>query len=657
MKLRFKLLVVFSLVLGIALVSVSYLGYSNAKSQLVTGIETQMFSVAEGKAQELDGWLVSKAKVVETVANTVQDVVADQPIPVSFLHCYKKDPAFSDLYIGFTDGSFLDGSGWVPPPEFDPRQRIWYKKATAEQGTIFSDPYLDAVTGKFAVSVAVPLPTPAGEARGVVAADILLETLTEKVKNINLSGKGYGFLLDTNGVAVAHPDEGLVSTDLSQNEVTKDLAVQLAAKDKGILEYEWAGTQLVVFRQLPSTGWVLGIVVPKDVAYQDLAALQTLRLKFISVNLAALAVAALLTLVLAGRVTRPIQELAVSAEQIATGDLTVKVSVAGKDEVADVALAFNKMVENLRSLVIKIHNSSDLVGAASREMGLSTAEAGKTADQIAGTVGELARGAEEQAGLVQKSAQMVDGMTRATAEITSGITAFSTMAAEVQTAVQKGSDAVTEQIMIMEHNKKENRAVSGCIEALADKSSRIGQIVEVIRGIAGQTNLLALNAAIEAARAGEQGRGFAVVADEVKKLAEQAEQSSQEIAVLIRETQLNTEQAVKEMAAAEASFANQETAVVSTKAFFEHIKGSVNQVADQTRQVSQEVQQVNASAMTVLEAITNIKDISGESATYAGRVAEATREQTAATEQVSRQVENLAAESERLLQEIRQFRT
>jgi len=85
------------------------------------------------------------------------------------------------------------------------------------------------------------------------------------------------------------------------------------------------------------------------------------------------------------------------------------------------------------------------------------------------------------------------------------------------------------------------------VSKLGERSKEIGQIVATISGIAGQTNLLALNAAIEAARAGEQARGFTVVAEEVRKLAEQSQEATKKIAVLIGEIQGDTDNAVVAM--------------------------------------------------------------------------------------------------------------
>jgi methyl-accepting chemotaxis protein len=111
-----------------------------------------------------------------------------------------------------------------------------------------------------------------------------------------------------------------------------------------------------------------------------------------------------------------------------------------------------------------------------------------------------------------------------------------------------GVEAAVEASGAMDGLRESSQVVSATISELAERSERIGQIVETITGIAAQTNLLALNAAIEAARAGEQGRGFAVVADEVRKLAEESQHAAEQISGLIGEIQTETRHAVEVVA-------------------------------------------------------------------------------------------------------------
>ncbi|NLC06874.1 MAG: methyl-accepting chemotaxis protein, partial [Syntrophomonadaceae bacterium] len=436
---------------------------------------------------------------------------------------------------------------------------------------------------------------------------------------------------------------------------TKDLSQEMMTAEKGIKEYELAGTQLVVFRKLPSTGWVLGINLPKDVAYRDLAAVRELQVKFITIDLVVLILVACLTLLFTSRMTRPIQELVRSAETLATGDLTIKMGVVGKDEVANVSNAFNRMVDNLRSLVVQIGSSANLVSSASQEIRAAVEEQEKVSEQIAATVAELAKGASSQAGSVQKGVHLVQEMNEAIEGINGGVKVFSQMAEEVRASVEQGYEAVLNQTALMEESKQESMVVAQCIESLADKSSRIGQIVEVIGGIAEQTNLLALNAAIEAARAGEQGRGFAVVAEEVRKLAEQSARSSEEIAALIRETQVNTEQAVQEIKSTAAIMENQEKAADATKAYFDRIRGAVDEIAAYVQQVVTAANQLKVSSREVSAAIENIRSVSDESVGFSAEVAAATQEQAASVQEISRQVEKLTSEAEQLMQEIKKF--
>ncbi|OAT85292.1 hypothetical protein A6M21_06420 [Desulfotomaculum copahuensis] len=234
----------------------------------------------------------------------------------------------------------------------------------------------------------------------------------------------------------------------------------------------------------------------------------------------------LFSLLFAGRLAGRCRRLAGEAARIAEGDLSGNVQECGRDELGQLAWAFNRMVESLHAMATEIRDKSVLLAGHSRELSAASQEVTASVESIATATAQVAAVAEEEAASAGNAVEM---------------------ARQVESAAAAGNDAV-QQVVAKMHNirsKVDNSAAS--VKRLGERSEKIGHIVDVIGGIAGQTNLLALNAAIEAARAGEQGRGFAVVAEEVRKLAEQSARASGEIAVLIGEIQTETGNAVSVM--------------------------------------------------------------------------------------------------------------
>ncbi|HWV10920.1 MAG TPA: methyl-accepting chemotaxis protein, partial [Pseudomonas sp.] len=277
-------------------------------------------------------------------------------------------------------------------------------------------------------------------------------------------------------------------------------------------------------------GWILGSGVYVDDVQAEFRS-QAVSASAIGLGIAVLL--ALLVTLIARSISRPLQDAVNAMASIASGegDLTRSLDANGQDELGALARHFNAFTDKLRQV---IRQSLDSAGAL---------------DQAARSLGGIAGNAQQHS---QQQSQQMELVATAINEVTYGVQDVAKNAehasSEVHTAEeqaaqgQKNIDASLRQIGQLSGTI--DQAVS-VIQTLAQESTQIGSVLEVIRSIAEQTNLLALNAAIEAARAGEQGRGFAVVADEVRLLAQRTQQSTAEIQGMIERLQGNSEAAVK----------------------------------------------------------------------------------------------------------------
>lgn len=359
---------------------------------------------------------------------------------------------------------------------------------------------------------------------------------------------------------------------------------------------------------------------------------------------------------IASLITRPLNKIVAAAESVAQGDLTRKADVDSRDEIGAVAKALNKAIDNLRALVQQVSRTAVQVATSSEQLAASSSETGKTTSQVAATIEQLARGTEEQA----SSSQLADENVHRMMDLLRGVMAkLQNMVSDSARASQlagDGRESVLKAVGQMTSISDTVASSAGAVKGLGERSREIGQIVDVITGIADQTNLLALNAAIEAARAGEQGRGFAVVAEEVRKLAEQSRQAAERISGLIREIQGETEKAVAAMEAGTREVAAGTAVIDETGRAFQEIAGAVETVVGQIHEVTDAAEQLGKGGEQVVQAVENIANITEEAAASAEEVSAGAEEQTASVQEIAASAEALARMAQELQNEVASFK-
>ncbi len=287
-SLRIKLIAVFSILFAVTFAMISLVSYRVSKSIITNDIDIQTQEVANGHAAEIDQWVTRMLSVVNAYSHLVERIIpSDKNITPEILGNYSKESFFSDLYYGSSTGIFISGRKWTPPAGYDPRLRPWYIAAVKKRKTTTSDIYLDMETNSLAISVSSPVYTRDGSLRGVLSADLLLNTLEEKLKNIHIGGMGYAVLIDSHGTALVHPDKTLTGKNLLENPELKDVIKIILEKRQGKVDYNTGYDKLAVFTPIPSSGWILGIVLNKSEIYSDL---KLLALKFSLIFLVSLIV-------------------------------------------------------------------------------------------------------------------------------------------------------------------------------------------------------------------------------------------------------------------------------------------------------------------------------------------------------------------------------
>lgn len=342
-----------------------------------------------------------------------------------------------------------------------------------------------------------------------------------------------------------------------------------------------------------------------------------------------LAIAIAISLATSRSILRPIEQLRDLMITIGeTKNLGLRAKDDGNDEIAEMSTHFNQMVSQFRSLITEVNSSVVALNDAT--------------NQLANNVAVTTQGVQSQMAETDMVATAITQMVATVDEISNN-TSDTANKAEMtnQNAImgQQGVEKTIEQINQLSSNLLDSEQV---ITALETDSQSIGQVLEVIRGIAEQTNLLALNAAIEAARAGEQGRGFAVVADEVRSLASKTQDSTKEIESIISQFQGRTSEIVALMATCRDQGEISADQASSTGKMLQEITDDVSIILGMTQSVAAAIEQQSAVASEVNKHVVKIRDVTDET--------------SGLSDQNSQMSQEVATQSDTLSQAVSQFK-
>ncbi|WP_062199924.1 methyl-accepting chemotaxis protein [Massilibacterium senegalense] len=369
---------------------------------------------------------------------------------------------------------------------------------------------------------------------------------------------------------------------------------------------------------------------------------QTTLVAIIVVTVLAAIVAIVIAFTTSRSITVPINRLRENADQTADGNLTSEdLQATTKDEIAALVKSFNSMKHNLRTVLTNIQMMAHRVGNATGQLATSGEETVKASNDMATQIQDIAEHAEQSSYTTKEAASAMEEMAVAVQRIAENTSEISDISADTARESVDGRAAVDSAIQQMQSIQLTVGQLAQVISHLNERSSQIGEITEVISAISAQTNLLSLNAAIEAARAGEQGKGFAVVAEEIRKLAEQSSRSTEEIAKLISEIQLETSNAVQAMEQGTNEVEKGVTVVEHAGGSFSQINGLIQKVASQIEEVSAASEELSASVEEVTASVQDVAAQAGDVSNATQSVAAGSEELLATMEEVEKRLEEL----------------
>ncbi|ACA85007.1 methyl-accepting chemotaxis sensory transducer with Cache sensor [Shewanella woodyi ATCC 51908] len=598
----------------------SYISITQLERETSSSISDSIHQTSQTTSQYITEWLKTRKKILLTNERLISH---SSDVEREMLFTLRAGD-FMSVYAGLADGTVIFGNKEeVWPDNYDPRNRNWYLKAKSSSEIIVTEPYAD-FDGSTVITLAKAF---SGQLNGVLAADLTVDHIARRVKDLEIPNNGFAFLLDENHKILAYSDESKLHQAADRIDPYLTSSTIQKMRDSNTLETANWGydkqEKLLQLTPIQGTGWTLGVIEDKGIAFAPVKQ---------EINKILLADSLLFTLIFIlaslaiNRLFAPLNMLSKAVKSLSegNGDLTRRFEVKQQDEIGLLSGYMNDFLENLQTIMTSL--TTDVQGLSQQ------------IDRSLILANQASEGVSHQHQDVAQIATAIHEMSAAANEVANHAEVTASAAQASAQSCQQGQAIISKSNDSIAQLSTQLSSTTKVVNQLESNSAEINQIISTIQGIAEQTNLLALNAAIEAARAGEQGRGFAVVADEVRVLSQRTHDSTEEIRQMISSLQENSQQVVQSMMTS-TELAN-ESVLFADKAqsSLGLITNSISEISDMATQIASAVEEQRAVSEEISKNTQAINDVSNSLAQQTQEVSDSADTMQLISANISKQI-------------------
>ncbi|MDB2159443.1 methyl-accepting chemotaxis protein [Clostridium butyricum] len=648
-------------ILLLSLFFVGYISHKKSKNAMENNLEITSLQILKQANKGFSEYLnkmtqeltiLNKNVDIKDLEDPAQDYKKTQQYVQYALKSIKESlSGIDNVYYSAEHGAVIIDSEITDETKLSFRDKDWYKKAKENTDKfIYSEPYVDAVTGNNVLTISKAVTGYNGEFIGVVGIDINLSEIETYIHDVSLLDYGYIVIADNNGKIVINNEKNKTfGENLSGFEFWD------ALKNSNQEKTKWTnnGELTFVLQTIDEkTGWrIVGFVEEKEIIEHLSSIRNTI---FIAVAVF-FTLGIIASLILTKTITEQIKKINIGVRKIATGNLRERIQVSSKDEIQELAENLNTALDSISGLLKEIDSTSEEMYDSASGIASMSEETHAAVSEVANAINEVSNGATDQATAISNVTNTVDGLSNRIDDVDKNINNILNLSEVTDKLSDDGLKVLNlliEKSVVTKQNTQES---SSNVKEMTDSIKNINQISDVISGITEQTNLLALNASIEAARAGELGKGFAVVAEEIRKLAEESKDSTDKIKSIIKEVNQKSIRFVDSMEETVNILNEQDESINNTKNIFIEIAESIEPLVEAIRYISNLTDKMNNDKENVKKEIDNISVISQDVASVSEEVTASAEEVTATMDELTEYADKLDGIAENLKEKLNKF--